>query len=96
MTLTAASTEEFAYHLNALDGVDIVDMTHLSGNYDFIWTIARDEMCELCPDTPRLPVSASTPTEKESLLKLGFKLQKQRVPVDVFLIDHLEKTPTEN
>ena len=32
----------------------------------------------------------------EVLQQLGLKLQSRKAPVDTIVIDHLEKTPTEN
>ncbi len=33
---------------------------------------------------------------KESVQKLGFRLESRKLPIDVMVIDHIEKSPTEN
>jgi uncharacterized protein (TIGR03435 family) len=96
MTLTGVSLAEFAAHLNTLDGVDIVDMTQLTGHYDFTWTAARHEMCELCPDPPPTAPRPSTPSVRESLERMGLRLERVRTRVSVFVVDRAEETPSEN
>jgi uncharacterized protein (TIGR03435 family) len=33
---------------------------------------------------------------KESVQKLGLRLESRKLPIDVMVIDHIEKNPTEN
>ena len=33
---------------------------------------------------------------KESVQKLGLRLEPRKLPMDVMVIDHIEKSPTEN
>jgi uncharacterized protein (TIGR03435 family) len=89
------SLPEFAYILNTLDGLDIIDMTGIAGKYDFITTQTWEEACELCNNATQSQRS-STPTTRESLQGLGLRLEKRKATVDLLVIDHLEKAPTEN
>ncbi len=96
LTFIGVTMEEFAYHLNDLEGAAIIDGTHLPGRYDLAIAISREEMCENCPTASQDRRPMTTPTLKDSLGRLGLRLEKQRTKVDVFVIDQLEKTPTEN
>ncbi len=59
----------------------VVDKTGLLGNYDFI----------LGPFLAREDPSFSGPTVFEAFRELGLRLDPQKVNVDVFVIDHVEK-----
>jgi uncharacterized protein (TIGR03435 family) len=86
----------FAAHLGEMGQFDrpILDQTGLSGTFDFV--------LEWGPD----PASGSAAPEdhddrqtnlQEALRdQLGLKLERQRAPVDVLLIDHLDRQPAEN
>jgi uncharacterized protein (TIGR03435 family) len=91
--LTGISLPELAYVLDTQDGLDVVDMTQIKGNYDFMFTAAAEDLNDLS----RNPAPASTtPGTRESLQRLGLRLQKRKAAVEVLVIDHLEKTPTGN
>jgi uncharacterized protein (TIGR03435 family) len=68
-------------------GAHVIDKTGIKGSYDFRLSFA--------PDTAgadsTLP-SIFTALEEQ----LGLKLVAQKVPVEMLVIDHLDKTPTEN
>jgi uncharacterized protein (TIGR03435 family) len=70
-------------------GRPVVDKTGLKGIYDFDLdfnlgsTGGRDD-------------STLQPFEFALALQLGLKLQPKKLPFDVIVIDHIEKTPTEN
>jgi bla regulator protein BlaR1 len=79
----------------------VLDRTGLTGNYDFMfeWTPQLHG-----PGTPQeiLPVAANThsgqagPTFQQDLQdQLGLNLEPQEGPVEVLIIEHIEK-PTEN
>ncbi len=67
----------------------VVDLTGLSGAYDFSLTFTR---------TAR-PLEA-VPTDGDLFdaiqEQLGLKLEQRKVPVDRIIIDHIERIPTEN
>src|SRR5215471_9174312 len=68
----------------------IVDATGLSGKYDFtfFWSYAA-----MRPDAP----PDSGPTIYVAIQEqLGLKLESKKVPIDVIVIDHIERTPAEN
>ena len=71
----------------------IVDETGLTGRYDFDLDVGRYE--DLFTPGPGRLVDMSAAVNK-ALQPLGLKLEQKRRPVEVLVIDHAEKTPTEN
>ncbi|MGO9262837.1 MAG: TIGR03435 family protein [Terracidiphilus sp.] len=67
--------------------VIVSDATGLSARYDYELTFSRDGT----PDAETLPNVFSALQSQ-----LGLKLEPKKVPVDVMVIDHMEKTPTAN
>lgn len=82
------SMDHFAQMLGTQLHQPIVDVTGLSGKYDFVffWSYAA-----MRPDAP----PDSGPTIYTAIQEqLGLKLESKRLPIDVLVIDHIEKTPT--
>jgi uncharacterized protein (TIGR03435 family) len=76
------------------NGADpVLDMTGLQGRYDFF---LRDAPRPLADDP------AQTPDDRFALNKaivqddLGLTLQRRKASVEIFVIDHADKVPTEN
>jgi uncharacterized protein (TIGR03435 family) len=96
--------------LGAGEGRQIVDMTGLTGMYQAAVDFSvMDLMASLSAqgiDIPRRPgggSSGSEATDPEggatvaaALDKLGLKLEKSRAKVDRLVVDHVEKSPTDN
>jgi uncharacterized protein (TIGR03435 family) len=64
------------------------DVTGPTGRYDFAVSFQRTR-------GPR-PPEATLPDIFEALQSVGLKLEPKKGPLDVIVIDHIEKTPTEN
>jgi len=90
-------------------GTPVVDKTGLSGKYDFPLSFSREPGQGLPglppppPPPPGGPVRGNGPdlSDAPNLFtavqeELGLKLDKKKGPLDVLVVDHLEKTPTEN
>ena len=73
----------------------IIDKTELTGNYDFELTYAPEAIGAGGPPLINggpVPVDPNTPTLFTALQEqLGLKLDAQRGPVDVVVIDRLEQ-----
>ena len=76
--------------VNALSGPlsgPVVDGTGLDGTFDFDVVFER-----------RNPLDTDTASPLPAALQeqLGLKLERNKAPIEVLVIDHLEKVPTEN
>jgi uncharacterized protein (TIGR03435 family) len=85
----------------------VVDMTGLEGNYEFTLVFLPEFRNMPAPmmagrgPAPGGPESTTTTDDAPALLaavpdQLGLKLDQKKAPIDLVVIDHLEKTPTEN
>jgi uncharacterized protein (TIGR03435 family) len=87
--------EAIVFYFSNIVGRQVVDKTGLTGNYDFTLTWTPDEM--------RAPSDASAATAADSgpsifsaiEEQLGLKLVSAKGPVDVIVVDHVER-PSEN
>jgi uncharacterized protein (TIGR03435 family) len=68
-------------------GRPVINMTNLRGSYQFSWDVRAPS-----PEFPDDPVAQVL----DALGKVGLKLEPSKAPVSVIVVDHLEKTPTEN
>ena len=84
------------------DDRPVVDMTGLKGDYDVVYDFPMSA-------TPGMPVpkaAGSGPAEAASnpgsggvlraIRSLGLDLERRNAPVEQLIVDHVEKTPTEN
>jgi len=80
----------------------IVDMTGLSGRYDFTLEYSVEELRSLVRasggDASRIPDLGGDPTISifSSLEGLGLRLEPRKTPVEVIVVDRAEKVPTAN
>ena len=90
----------------------VVDMTEIQGQYDFDLVFSADNMRlgpgggmhgPGGPGPGRAPseAPADVPGERagsiyDSVQHYGLKLEPRKAPMEVLLLDHIEKAPTEN
>lgn len=82
----------------------VANQTDLKGRYDFVLDLSREELVALArADGGAIGPPLQTPepdpdavTLAVSLDRIGLKLTPHKQPVDLLVIDHLEKSPTEN
>ena len=89
--LTAKNTtmQRLADYLARQTGRPVVDQTELKGAFDFTleWT----------PEESKSTSADAGPSLFTALQEqLGLKLQTHKLPVDILVVDHMERTPTEN
>jgi uncharacterized protein (TIGR03435 family) len=91
MTFTSSPIEQLVTQLAHIPGVGrpVLDKTGLPGRYDFQLNLTRD-----------LPGTSTTGPEGQSVFtaieeQLGLRLESQKAPIGVLVIDHVEK-PSEN
>ncbi len=91
--------------LSAAGLVAVLDKTGLMGNYDFTlqWTPEEGETAvfngpkgsQLRADST--PLESSGPSIFAAIQEqLGLKLESQKGPVQILVIDHVEKKPSDN
>lgn len=86
----------------------VVDMTELKGRYDFTLEFTPEDFramrirsalaagITLPPQALKLLAESSGDSLLAAVEKLGLKLESRKAPLDVLVVDHIEKTPTEN
>jgi uncharacterized protein (TIGR03435 family) len=86
----------------------IIDMTGLTGKYDFTLPLTAEDYrallirsaigagVSLPPEALRLLDGASDESLHTALRTLGLKLEPRKAPLEVLLIDQVRKVPTEN
>ena len=93
MTVGGSTLAQFANSLGMFAGRVVLDRTGLTGNYDFNLTWTPDQMPQRPPGVPDLPpVSGDGPSLFTAVQEqLGLKLDSQRAPVEILVIDRAEK-----
>ena len=85
--------QKLADLLARLAGAQVVDATELKGTFDFTLQWVPDESLK----GPVVGDGSSGPSIYTALQEqLGLKLESRKGPVEVLVVDHVEKTPTEN
>jgi uncharacterized protein (TIGR03435 family) len=84
--------------LSRQTGRPVLDMTGLKGFYSFTLTYTpEDTPAAPGPDSGPVAESAVGPSLLNALQEqLGLKLEARKAPVEILLVDHAEKVPTEN
>jgi uncharacterized protein (TIGR03435 family) len=101
MNVGAGTMAQFATSLGMFAGRIVLDRTGLTGNYDFNLTWTPDQMAQRPPGAPEpllngVPVDVNGPSLFTAVQEqLGLKLDSQRGPVEILVIDRAEK-PVEN
>lgn len=99
MRATSIPVAQLTSPLGRFLGRTVLDKTGLTGNYDLVldFTLDDAQMVQMLPpDAPRPAASDSGPSIFTALQEqLGLKLESQKGPVDVLVIDRVEK-PSEN
>jgi uncharacterized protein (TIGR03435 family) len=99
MTLLIEQLSRFMDH-------PVVDMTELKGNYQVVLDISQEDIRNVMRSIgAAMPAGAAGAAETasepgssiiNSVQQLGLKLEARKMPLDMIVIDHLEKLPTEN
>jgi uncharacterized protein (TIGR03435 family) len=98
MKATSVPMDYFVWRLGQVLDRPVIDLTKLKGGYDFNLAYTRDLPPGLTEGAMLngAPIDTSGPTIFQALRQqLGLRLDAQKGPVEVLVIDHVEK-PTEN
>ena len=80
----------------------VVDMTGIAGTYDFSLEYSWDELRSLVRTSSggatELPANPDAPGNSifTSVAAFGLKLEPRKAPIEVLVVDRIERTPTEN
>lgn len=81
-------------------GRPVVDLTALTGRYDFDLEFSRDDVNGMALPTPSgAPAPAATEFATSifaSIQRVGLKLDAQKLPMDTIVVDRAEKIASEN
>lgn len=98
----------FAEVLARFEDRPVVNMTELTGSYDFDLEFTQEDYMAMLirsaisagvtlpPEALRLLSGSSGDSLLNALARLGLKLETRKAPLEVLVIDHIEKAPTEN
>jgi uncharacterized protein (TIGR03435 family) len=98
--LTTATMGNLAGTFSAELSREVVDKTGITGTFHIHLTFTPDDSTVRLPDIPGLPSVSEPPVDGPNIFtaiqeQLGLKLESAKGPVDVLVIDHVEK-PSEN
>lgn len=95
-TVPMATLAEF---LSRRMDMPVLDMTGLKGSYDLTldWFPEPQQSREGKGDVPLVADSPSGTTLPEAVQEqLGLKLELRKAPIEILIVDHAERVPTEN
>jgi len=101
------TTASFADALARFVDRPVLDLTGLKGSYDFALDVSPEDFSAMIvrsaisagvslPPQAMRALDASGDTLFGAIEKLGLKLEPRKGPVEILVIDHMEKQPTEN
>ena len=111
LEMSKMSMPAFAEMLTRLLDRPVIDMTELKGNYQIVLDLSMDTLMNVARAAgvgipafgargePTRPADASDPSGGSvfaSVQQLGLKLDPRKAPVEIVVVDQLEKMPTEN
>ncbi len=100
--------ESFAEALGRFMDKPVGDMTGVTGKYDFALEFTPEDFnamiihsaisagVQLPPQALRVLDTASGDSIFSEIQKLGLKLESRKAPIEVLVVDHVERKPTEN
>jgi len=95
LTGQGATVAEMTRFLSRELHMPIVDQTGLTGHYNYFLDIAS-YVTEEMQKSPGPPPEANSIVAQAMQAQLGLKLEAKKAPVEMLVIDHVEKTPAEN
>lgn len=103
LTITApsASLASLVGLMSRFTARPVVDMTGIEGQYEFQFTFAPETNANPFTGPPPISDGAQTPAEpapslSDAVKQYGLRLEARKAPIEMLIVTHLEKTPTEN
>ena len=97
ITAPSATIESLLGLVSRFTARPVVDMTGIKGQYEFQLDFAAET--DQGPHAP--PVDGAAPVEPahsvfDAFKRYGLRLEARNAPIEMFIVTHLEKEPTEN
>ncbi len=107
----SATLAQLAEMISRFSERPVVDMTGIQGQYDFDLVFSPENMkgmmhglpggpmpCRQVKGSVRRRMRRSEPAGSiyESVQRYGLKLDPRKAPMEILIVDHIERTPTEN
>lgn len=101
ITAPAASLASLVGLMSLFTARPVIDMTGIQGQYDFRLIFAPERNANVNTGAPPGLDGAATPVEPapsilDALQQYGLRLEPRRAPLEILIVNHIEKTPTEN
>jgi uncharacterized protein (TIGR03435 family) len=105
LTAQRVKLDGFAGMISNMVGRPVIDETGLTGFYNFTLEFSPEDMANMKGGVMRMagpseagpaPEAAPGGSIFQSVQKLGLKLEPRKAPIEFLVVDHVEKTPTEN
>jgi uncharacterized protein (TIGR03435 family) len=111
MELNKATMEQMCEAITRFLDKPVTDMTELKGNYQIALDISMEDAMKMARSAgvmvpPGGPGGDAKPSEGasdpggstifSSVQQMGLKLESRKAPVEMIVVDHAEKSPTEN
>jgi uncharacterized protein (TIGR03435 family) len=96
MTAQQVSMGRLCEFLSSRMDRPVVDQTEMKGVYDLKLDYTPDDVADKQANKPGSDVASSPPLLTALQQQLGLKLQPSKAPIELIVIDRVEKVPTEN
>ncbi len=104
MEIPKATTAQLANRLTSMVDQPVVDRTGLTGTYEIGFDVPSGDVRRSIegPMPGKLPRAAPPPDDPtgesifQSVQSLGLRLQKDKAAIETIVVEHIEKTPTQN
>jgi uncharacterized protein (TIGR03435 family) len=96
---TSITMSRFAEFLSRRMDMPVVDMTGLPGYFDLTldWVPESRKPVDSKGESPLLAESSTGPAIPEAIqIQLGLKVETRKAPIEILIVDHIERVPTEN
>ena len=101
ITAPSATIASLAWLMSRFTARPVLDMTGIEGLYEFNLTFAPETNLGQFTGAAPVPYGPATSVEPapsvfEAVKQYGLRLEARKAPVEMIVVTHLEKTPTEN